>query len=194
MNKKYQEQWQQLKQRIKTFIAPWHKQLIESSYWQQTLQRWKQLSKRERILVVCTGALFIFVVLYQFIWLPLTDAIARYNQNAILDQETLVYMQTAAPRILASKGQVKPNETLSADMFLPTVENSLTESGLMPVVSELSLTNDNLVNLQFNEVEFDGLMQWLVTLREKYGIQVQELNAVPAELPGFAQVSMQLKL
>ncbi|MFI4955293.1 MAG: type II secretion system protein GspM [Gammaproteobacteria bacterium] len=194
MIKRYQQQWQQLADRLNETAAPLRKQIIQNPYWQQTQQRWQQLSKREHYLVKATAWIFLIVFLYQFIWIPLTDAITRYNQDVILDQETLTYMQAAAPRLLAAKGQVKPNTTLTADMFLPTVENTLKENGMMPVVSELSLNNENQVSVVFNTVEFDGLMQWLVALQQQYGIKVQEFNAVPTDTPGFAQVSMQLSL
>lgn len=194
MLKKYQQQWQQLTHHFMTVMTPLRNQLVQSPHWQQTVQRWQHLSKRERYLIIATGWLFLIVALYQFIWLPLTEAITRYKQDIMTDQEVLSYMQVAAPRILAAKGQTKPSATLNAEMFLPTVENTLKENGMSSVVSELSLTNDNQVSVVFKEVEFDSLMQWLVDLRKQYGIKVQTFTATPAELPGFVQASLQLSL
>lgn len=192
--KKTRQEFNERLAQLKSYAQPLQQQVITSPYWQQAQQRWQQLTQRERYLVMGAGAALAVMIFYQLIYAPLTSAITRYQQDVINDQELLVYMQNSVPHILAATGQAKPEQTISADMLLPTIENSLTEGGMMEVVSSLNLTNENTVDIQFNEVEFDGLLGWLVQIRKKYGIQVETFSAKPIELPGFASATVQLKL
>ncbi len=179
---------------VKTYALPLQRQVQESEYWKQAEQRWKQLTKREQLLLMGTGALTAVLIFYQLIYSPISTAITRYQQDVINDQELLVFMKASVPRLLAATGQSKPEEPIRADMFLPTVESSLTADGMMEVVTSMSLSNDNTISIQFDAVELDGLLGWLIQIRKKYGIQVDMFSARPVELPGFASATVQLKL
>jgi len=178
---------------LKPYLAALKQQA--EPYKQQLLQRWKGLARRERYLVAGLGGFIILLMFYQIIYSPLANGVNNYRQELIKDQELLVFMQTAAPRIQMAKGQFKPEEVLTEDLLLPTVENTLNnDDNLMTFVSELSLNETNEVNVQFKDVDFDELVLWLVDLRQKYGIVVQQLTAIPGPMPGIGNVTMQLAL
>lgn len=179
---------------VKTYALPLQRQVQESEYWKQAEQRWKQLTKREQLLLIGTGALTAVLIFYQLIYSPISTAITRYQQDVVNDQELLVFMRASVPRLLAATGQSKPEESIQVDMFLPTVESSLTADGMMEVVTSMSLSNDNTISIQFDAVDLDGLLGWLIQIRKRYGIQVETFSARPVELPGFASATVQLKL
>lgn len=169
-------------------------QQVLMPYKQRLLKQWEALSQREQYLLVGLSIFLSVLVFYQLFYVPLDNNINRYKEELISDQELLIFMQTAEPRIHVAKGDFKPLEILTEGMLLPTVENSLAKDGLSKFVGELSLNEDDRVAVQFKEVNFDQLIAWLVEIRVQYGIQVEELTGQPAELPGISNVTLQLTL
>ena len=163
-------------------------------YNQRLMLRWKALTQREQYLLTGMSVTLILLIFYQFFYTPLADGIERDKQELITDQELLIFMQSAEPRIHMAKGEFKPSEVLTEDMLLPTVESSLAKDNLTKFVSELGVTSNDIVNVQFKEVSFDELLAWLVEIRVQYGIQVEQLTAIPGETPGIGNVTMQLVL
>ena len=103
----------------------------------------------------------------------------------------VVRLQRHPPQ--AAKGEVHPIKTISPGEFLPTVESTLKEEGLLDKnVSELNLVGADSVQVQFTEVDFNLVLLWLIKLRQQYGISVQQLNATPAELPGIVNVGLRV--
>jgi general secretion pathway protein M len=163
-------------------------------YTQRLAQRFQALTQREQYLLGGLSAFFVILIFYQFFYSPLANGIERDKQELITDKELLIFMQTAEPRIDMAKGDFKAAEILTEDMLLPTVENSLAKDELTQFVSELGLTSNDIVNVQFKDVGFDALLAWLVEIRVQYGIQVEQLTAIPGETPGIGNVTMQLVL
>lgn len=177
-------------------IKPYIKKIepIIAPYKQQLMQRWKAFSNREQYIVVLLAIFVVATLLYKIIFSPLLAGVKSSRAEVIRQQELLVYMESAAPRIEQARAEVKPVENISSDLFLPTVEATLSQASLMQNVVEISLSETQNVNIQFKDVDFDSLLLWLVNLRQKYGIHVSQLTAVPAELPGVSNVTLQLEL
>ena len=183
------------KQPLQTKIKAYQLQIKQSTLWQSSIQRWQHLSKREQYLLAGATAIIGLTFIYRAIVLPLNTAIDNYRLGVIKEQELLVFMQAAAPRILSARGEVQPTKTISTSELLPTIENSLKENGLLDKnLSELSLIDGNGVHLQFAQVDFNLLLLWLVNLREKYGISVESFTATPSDLPGIVNVDLQIIL
>lgn len=186
--------YQQMTETVLQKTAHYRQQLLQHPIWKMLQQRWQLLSKRERYLLMGMSGFLVFLIFYFFVWSPLVTSTDNYQQKIIKDQELLVFMQAAAPRISAAKGQFQPTQTITQDMLLTTIESSLTAANLKDKVTELGLGNDNSIHLQFTAVDFDKLMLWLIELRQQYGIIVDKFNAVPAELPGVADADLHLIL
>jgi type II secretory pathway component PulM len=191
----YREQLQNIWQPLQEKLKAYQTQFKQSALWQSSIQRWQHLSKREQYLLAGATTVIGLTFIYKIIISPLNTAIADYRQGVIKDQELLVFMQAAAPRIMAERGEVKPTQTITTNELLPTIENSLKEEGLLDKnLSELNLVDGNGVHMQFAQVDFNLLLLWLVGLREKYGISVDTFNATPTDQPGIVNVDLQIIL
>jgi general secretion pathway protein M len=156
----------------------------------ESLDRWQQLSLRERILLAGSSVFFILLIFYLMIWEPLTNAADRYRQDVITNKMLIAQIEQAGPEINALRSQVKSAQIKDQAELLSVVERDVKKSRVQAAISEIGLGQENTVRLRFDDVPFDELMSWLIELQQKKGIVVHSFTL--EKLPEIGHVRVQL--
>lgn len=137
---------------------------------------WYRRSNRERSIALI-GAAFIFVLLTNlYVIQPMRDNVVRLKQNVCNNQKMLAKIQVISKKLeqLRDKEQVETTGSFLAVMA--AAQETLKVSSVRKEVSQIIKDPDNKVRVRFNEVSFDGLISWLVTLWNQRGMIIEEAN------------------
>lgn len=155
---------------------------------------WAQLQDRERRFIRYGGITAIVLLFYVLLWSPFLDNVSAAQQDLEDKRQLLQWMQTASVQFQQLKKQGHGPANLSTDNMLSTVSQSLKDSALASLVSEIKQTNDLKVTVNFKQVNFDDLIQWLLNIRKQYGLQVDQIQIEQVSTaPGLVQAALVLK-
>ena len=136
---------------------------------------WQGLNERERRLVAICGPLLLIAILYWGLWTPFANHVAEVKQQLQNQRNTLAWMQQKGGEIKALQAsggnRVDLNMTLEGGVNLTSRQMGLTLTRLQPLNNQLQVETEDL--------EFDRLVNWLVTMERDYGVRVKliELSA-----------------
>ena len=138
----------------------------------QMARRFKNLSQRERAVLVLGGIASLFIVLYSMVWEPWQDELNRLRVQVPLKQETLAWMQQQT-RDLGPLIKKAGQRTQSSNTPLLTViEQSARQSKINPYIRRMAPGEGDQVKIWLTEADFDKWLFWLESLR-KQGIEVE---------------------
>jgi type II secretory pathway component PulM len=138
---------------------------------------WFNLSTRERTLVSSVGVIVLLLILYYFIWSPLSRAVTTLQSQTLSNQTTLLFMQKASQLIAQSHAaETSPQNIASPDERLVLIQQSLKNTDFSKNVSALAQSNNDSVKVQLKDVYFDDIATWLITLWKQNGIDVYEAS------------------
>lgn len=130
-------------------------------------------SPRDRLIVIALSVLCLIGLLYALVWHPLNS---RHQQLLrILDtkQDTLSFIERAAPQLKAASGA--NHETKTSDKAPYLLIDQVIREAQMDPPERVEPSGSDGARVQFNEVEFDKLVMVLAEL-ELYGLQVSTLT------------------
>lgn len=156
------------------------------------IEKWQQLSARERILLII-GAIFIVVSLfYLLLWEPLTTAVEHYREDVIANRVLLRQVKEIGPEITQLRSQMNRSQIKSQAELIAVIEKTIKKSRIQEAVTEIGSGPENSARLRFDEVSFDELMTWLIDLQQKQGIVVNTITI--EKLPTVGMVKAQLSV
>jgi general secretion pathway protein M len=146
------------------------------------------LQPRERAIAVGGVALAVAILLWAFLVRPLLDETAALRTAVETKQRLAVdvaRIEGAQPSSVAANRQ-GADQTLSVIII-----NTASNYGL----GQPRTTNDgpNTTNVTLQNVSFDSITAWLVTLHDTYGVDVQSASFSPAREPGIVNGQVSLR-
>ena len=152
---------------------------------------WLHLELRERNFIKYGSIAITLLCFYVTIWAPFLEDVQAQQQSLDSQRALLAWMQNATIKVQALQKQDKTITKLTPDAALTIIDQSLKDNGLSSSISELKQTADLKVTVTFKQVNFDELMQWLITIRKQYGLQVDQIAIEqPATIPGIIQARL----
>jgi general secretion pathway protein M len=152
---------------------------------------WENLADRERQ-IASVGAMFVgILVMYALIWSPLSDVVADRKMQVTTHRQVLQYLQHASQTIAQLKAQGVVVDAQGNIDLLSLVEQTLSQQGLSTYLKQVQQPQQKQVNLIFENVPFDKLMQWLQMMMQ-HGVDVQHFSATKLPAAGTAAVNMTL--
>ncbi|MBX9704881.1 MAG: type II secretion system protein M [Gammaproteobacteria bacterium] len=162
--------------------------LIPSSW----LTRWRRLSTREQQSVTVLAIALLIAIIYFGVVEPVNNTISDLQQRISLQQAVLAHIQPEISAATSLKSTTKVQLVAAADL-LPTVDQSLQQTGLHKAVTEIRETGNNQVQITFTSVPFDSLVSWLVQLWQAHQIQTARIDVQRADTPGDVQGTLVLQ-
>lgn len=156
---------------------------------------WGRLNDREQTVMI-TGAIIIAIVLvYSYVWSPLTGTVIKQRQALLQKQQTLIFMQQAIIKLQAqpTTKSIK-HYKIDANDLLTTIDTALTDNQLKSYVSQFKQPESGKAIVNFDAVPFDDVYQWLTKLWQQYQIKVLQLNLTPLAKPGLVKLQVTLGL
>lgn len=139
-------------------------------------QWWLHLSIREQRTVIIGSVLLFFIVMYFFIWSPISDTVDTLQQNVVQDSELLSWMKITAPQINVTQVTSSAAHPVAAADLFGTVQQSLLSSGLKSALQNIEQQKAGTIKLTFNSISFDNLINWLIAVQRDYGVSAVEVN------------------
>jgi general secretion pathway protein M len=157
------------------------------------LQRWRQLSSRERRLLV--GALVaaacavVYLLLIEPAWQGREAVQARLP--ALRTQVAEADLMVAEARRLSSAAAASPRPSLQSVRV--RLEQSLEAAGLRPGLQQIQAT-ESLIDLRLRGVPFANWVGWLDAALRETRLRVADLSVTRDAEPGLVSVRMVLEL
>jgi general secretion pathway protein M len=139
-------------------------------------EKWDSLQPRERIMVSIAGGVLCLFLLYQFLFAPIHHGLSSLRTTVVQDQELLTWMHMTANKIQQLQKNSAPQRPIMAGTLLSKIDDSIRKSTIAGNVSVLQQGNNNTVEAKFNKVSFDELTQWMINLRQEYGVDIQQVT------------------
>jgi type II secretory pathway component PulM len=157
-------------------------------------ERWGDLSMREKQAMRLGTAITIMVLMYGLIWTPLHNYILTLRHQTAQQRALLTWLQTADQQIRTAEGmRQKSTPTHSAAARLSIIQNSLKQSQLEKNVSQLTQTENDVVQLNFQQVAFDPLIAWLTQLWQQQGLLASQVIIKPSRTVGMVTAELTLE-
>ncbi|MBF0144186.1 MAG: type II secretion system protein M [Magnetococcales bacterium] len=126
--------------------------------------------------VLTAGSLLLLLLLGIFgVWLPERDRLRELSERVGERERSLAWMEAAAREVDALRGSSGGLAPASGKKLpLATViEQSLQGGPLQPHLQRMLPDRESGLRLWFEEVPFDPLLLWLVTLKRDHGVVVE---------------------
>ena len=156
---------------------------------------WSNLAPREKQAVTWGGALLGIFIIYQGIWSPYVDHIASMRNSIKSNQKTLVFMQEADKEIQKKESQSNTKaKTTSPVALLGFLQKQINQSQLNQQLTQLKQATNDSIELHFQKIEFDKLMNFLIKIVKEQSVSITQLSATAESSPGVVNADVMLKI
>lgn len=144
---------------------------------------WSRMEVRDRLALGGLALFFAALALYFGVWKAgydfLETARARHEQSRAL----LAYMQSTRQQAQAVAANVAQTTASSDDPVLSVVTRTTRAASLAP--SRMQPEGDDAVNVWFEDVTFDTLIDWVEQLHRQQGLRVRQIAVDLQDQPGL---------
>ncbi len=126
-----------------------------------------QRSPRERVLLGLLVFVFLPIVIFFAILLPLRDA---QDAAKLQQKEAIALHRWVNERVFEKTSMAQAPKTVAVDPIgSSAVEQSLIDAGLRDAISDLSASEDGTIDLRFDLVRFTTLTNWISANNRTWG-------------------------
>lgn len=150
---------------------------------------WQGLSERDRRMLGVGGMLVAAMLLWAWVWDPLSASRANLREQALANEASLAWMRPAVEQVLSRGGIAVP--VSDGRSLLARVDASARAAGLGAHLTLIEPQGGHRVRLQFSAVDFDALAHWLEA-QSRDGVRIEEWSASRAA--GSGRVDARLAL
>lgn len=153
----------------------------------------ENLSQREKKFVFVGSVALIITLFYLLCLQPVTSYLDQLQQSVNKERELVVWMKQTIPvlqsRRLSSGETLK---TISPDSGVSVIEQSLKQAHLDDSLKQITKDNAGDVSLQFDMLNFDHFIEWLISFSTENRITIMQINISPTKQTGLVKVSMRI--
>jgi general secretion pathway protein M len=156
-------------------------------------QHWDQFNKREQTTMLIGGGVLALLLFVFFVWRPMLAQTQHLKSKISTGQQTLAWMQKAIPELKAQKPKTT-RQVIEPDAFLSTMSASLSASKIQNKPSKFSQSADNKLDIQYDSVGFNHLVDWLAAVSQRYQVRIVQLDVEHTDKPGMVKTQLKLAL
>ncbi len=155
---------------------------------------WQTLSARERGLLSLGACAVLATLIFIAVLEPLQAKRARLTAQVAGEIQTLHKIRALGDEALqmhgrsAQKGALPPGQSL-----LAVLNDTAQAGGIQDKFARVVPTGDAEASVTFDEVGFDTLVSWLITLRAQFGIEATRMTIEKVAAPGRVNASLTLE-
>ncbi len=153
-------------------------------------QQLDQLNDRERNMVYAALIALVIFVPYQFIWVPLADAVDQKQTRVEKQQRDLIWMQSKVDEVkrLSHLGQ---RNTGSAQSVYGVVERTARQKFKSGI--RVQQEGKRGIRVKIENTGFDDIMNWLDVLSHRHRVIIKELKVDTGKDSGRVQATILLE-
>lgn len=153
---------------------------------QQLIELWQARNPRERMTLLIGGVLSLLLVLYLFVWDPITSDRERLLRDLPTLRARGAEFRRNADEAEAFRTRLKSRAT--GQPLPATIEASSKQANLGAPLRSVQSLSDDRAQVSGNGIQFDALVRWIATLAANDGIAVDMVQASAAPEPGRVQL------
>lgn len=147
---------------------------------------WNQLNSRERLVVMaglgCLGILLSYLLVYA----PIHNALIAKTQDVQEKQDILNWMRHVRPQLKNTQAV----KSLSETERITFIANQLQRSSLNTFEHQVQQSSQGEVQLSFDSVPFNALLQWLWSLNQSTDITIKQLTVERTNTNGLVKAQV----
>lgn len=152
------------------------------------LDKFNQLSEREKTLVVISGIMLVIALFYFIVWSPISDSLETQRKLVTSNQADLIWMKKNANRAIQLRSAGGNSAVYSGS--LPQAVNQ-TAGRVNIAISRMQPQGEEL-KVWVDQAPFNDVVSWLQSL-EALGIRIINVDLAESNAPGMVKVrSLQL--
>ena len=158
-------------------------------------RKWRELSGRERRMVVLTAVVLFAVLFYLLVWTPVSTGIDETRRKVAAQEKQLRELQAMAAEVRRLRGSGKAaGASRLKGSLLGTIQASAERKGLGGTLKKVQPSGQDgrSVILWMENAPFDVMVDWLGLLNRQYGVQVTEITVERRDEPGRVNSRMVL--
>jgi len=143
----------------------------------EILQRYNDLSPRDRLLLWVGAVIILLYGGYQIIFLPLAGESVLLEQKIKSQQQTYHYLQQISTEVVALR-QSGVSATPEAEDLSPmtVIDSSSQQLEIKPAIKRLLPEGADKVTIWLENLAFDKLIVWLAILETKHQLKVIQID------------------
>lgn len=154
---------------------------------------WSNLADREKQTISIGSVIAAIFLFYALIWSPLANKVDDLRNQIRTNQKLLTWMQAADRRMQLVEKSAQQSATKTRGSLLGIVQNHVNKSPIAKEVSQLQQTDSESVQLRFQHVNFDVLIEWLTQIWQQQGLIVSQATITPNGAAGDVSAELVLK-
>ncbi|MFA3790983.1 type II secretion system protein GspM [Aliiglaciecola sp. SL4] len=152
------------------------------------LDKFNQLSERERVLVTVSGVLLIIFLFYYLVWAPIDKSLQTQSKLVATKQTDLIWFKQNANRAIQMRSGNGGTAVFTGS--LPQAVNQ-TAGRVNIAISRMQPQGDEL-KVWVDQAAFNDVVSWLQSM-ENLGIRIINVDLAEANVSGMVKVrSLQL--
>lgn len=164
-------------------------QLIKFKDW------WSHLAMREKQAILLGSAVILLFIVYQWIWAPLLAGKESLKKQIEIQTKTYIWMKAADQACAKIEKQtLNKNKPVPPVVFLGMMQKQIEQAGLEQSLSQLKQSTNESIEMHFQKVEFDKLMQLLIVTLKGQSVSVAQMSVLAESDPGLVNADITLKL
>ncbi len=153
---------------------------------------WEGLQARERQILVGGAVVAAIILVWTFVWSPLTRATADMRVAVVQKQRLAIDLQRTAT-LSSSDQPVRPQGGQPATSLLVLVERTHQAHGLKDTFTLTRPDGPDAISIRFQNASFDALMDWLVMLETEHNLRVENTQISKAQQAGLVNGNLVLR-
>lgn len=150
--------------------------------------KFNSLEGRDRKILLTVSLAILLLIIYIFIYKPVSSSIDNMQKKNSENQQLLVWMAQSAASIKNMSGGVN-KASKRAGRSLNEVINS-TASSTKITISRSQPRDNNQYQIWLDQIGFNELLVWLAVLQNDYGVFVSNINIGTTDKKGYVRVNL----
>ncbi|MBV1915799.1 MAG: type II secretion system protein M [Pseudomonadales bacterium] len=135
------------------------------------------LTERDKKIVAGLGVSMFFLLVFTFLWMPISEDNQQLEKRIKRSQADLVWMQQSAEKIkaLGPVSNSGASGKKSSNSMLTTIETTAAAQGIK--LKKITPKKNNQVEIRLSDVSFNSAINWISVLKIKHGVLVSKFSA-----------------
>lgn len=155
-------------------------------------QFWLERSPREQLILIGGGVIAAALLIYLFIWAPISTRTENLRQSNIEDTALLNWMDNVTQQIQQYQQLHYQKHDTTSQALLVTIEQSLLSAQLSKYVRDTQTQSDDQVTLTLSQIPFDQTIDWIEQLWKQHNIIVASASIKKTSGNGLTDVNITL--
>ena len=152
---------------------------------------WRGLVQREKLLVLLGGGALLACLYYLLVLEPLAQRVERLEKSVRAENETLSWLE-AQRAVAQGQGGATAPAVDDGRSLLAIINDAASAHGIAAGLKRVTPLSERNLTLGFEDVAYEGVMQWLQEMVAQRGARIERLNMERRDKPGIVTTEMTL--